>query len=117
MNQSLMDDIRGLKTLVKSDDYSAKDCFMMMIICVMSTLLSFVWRPLMCVGMFVVWIIKIFKPRRHMMGYMVERKRQYKTCPKCGRELTYYNHGIYENGICYEFCECGYDSRNAEEEE
>jgi len=111
-------DITALKHILSDDNITASETILMFFACVISTLLSFIWRPIMCVAMFIILILKMFislKPKRKHSKIRITHA-PCKTCPCCGRELTYYNHGVYKDGICYEFCSCGYDSRREDEE-
>lgn len=50
--------------------------------------------------------------RKPKVKYIDQRK--YEKCPHCGKEFTFFNYGVFEEGACYSFCECGYDSREEE---
>lgn len=115
---SLTADVTALKHILSDDNITASEIILMFFTCVISTLLSFIWRPIMCVAMFITLILKMLislKPKRKRSKIRITHA-PCKTCPCCGRELTYYNHGVYKDGICYEFCSCGYDSRREDEE-
>lgn len=73
--------------------------------------IAMIWRALIGILVMLCGICKIFK-RKLRRKYIDIHK--YDKCPKCGKEFTIYNHGTYSEGVCYTFCECGYDSREEE---
>lgn len=79
----------------------------------LSSVLAMVWRVIMGLVTIIVGTLKLFKPRQHSRILSTQFGKQEK-CPKCGTEMTYYNHFAFEDeeGISYVKCNCGYDSRN-----
>lgn len=68
--------------------------------------LAMLWRIICGILFMLFGVFKIFKPRAKHID-----QHEYDKCPQCGKEFTFFNHGSVEEGVCYTFCECGYDSR------
>ena len=101
-------DLQTILDLYRDKELTWWQVFRYGLLMVIGLPIAMMWRAIIGILITLCGLCKIFqhKPRVKRID-----QHKYDKCPCCGKELTFYNHDTYSDGICYTFCECGYDSR------
>ena len=112
----MINDIRALKEAWNDEENNGGFVIYGGFMTLLCAIPAMIWRIIIGFVMIVMGIAKSIKKEAvgYRKFYTFNNSRQYEKCPKCGTELTYYNHFPNENEEVTSFvvCKCGYDSRN-----